>query len=120
MNKYSGTITINGKKYKVERIDDIPYVDGKTIDEFTDEIFQSDKQAVLDLAKLGKKISEGRKIRLFGSRITGGWKDDSDLDVAILDEDKENEEPFFIICFNIQCEIRFVESFDVSWLKYSL
>ena len=61
--KYKGTVTLNGKKYKVERINDVVFVDGRPIDIFIDDIASSDTQALIDLAKLGKDITEGRKIK---------------------------------------------------------
>ena len=62
MNKYSKTITINGKKYKVEHIDDVEYVDGKTIDEFNDALAISDREGLLDLVKLASTLVKYGKI----------------------------------------------------------
>ena len=58
-----------------------------------------------------------KNIRFFGSRITGGWKEDSDLDIAILDENKTDHPIFYTSCLGINCECRFVDTFDQSWLK---
>ena len=50
-------------------------LNGYTIEEVKKEISKQVKYDVSD-------------IRLFGSRITGGWKDKSDLDVVIRDINK--------------------------------
>jgi rubredoxin len=59
-------------------------------------------------------------IRLFGSRINGGWADDSDLDVVIKDPEKSDLEIFYSSFCGLKCEMRFVESLDISWLKNSV
>ena len=64
--------------------------------------------------KFGYKIED---IKLFGSRVTGHWRDDSDLDVAILDENRIDEGLFYEKVFTLNCEIRFVEDFDSSVFK---
>ena len=59
-------------------------------------------------------------IRLFGSRIDGRWTDKSDLDVAILDSFKVDYPLFSGSYLGLPCEFRFVDSFEVSWLKNSV
>lgn len=82
-------------------------LNGYTIEQVKKEISKNLKYDVLD-------------IKLFGSRITGGWKDKSDLDVAIKDIDKVNHKIFNRTYLGINCEIRFVEDFEVSWLRDSV
>ena len=61
-------------------------------------------------------------IRLHGSRINGGYKPNSDLDVAILDENMLDE-----CCskhqsfnkFGMTINIVYVDTFEISWLRYS-
>lgn len=60
------------------------------------------------------------QIRLFGSRINGGWKVNSDLDVAIKDEMRTEEDIINKVCLTLNCEIRFVEDFEISWLANSV
>lgn len=59
-------------------------------------------------------------IRFFGSRIAGNWKDKSDLDVVIKDETKIDYDIIYFECLTLNCEIRFVENFNLSWLRNSL
>jgi len=61
--------------------------------------------------KFGYKIED---IRFFGSRVMGHWREDSDLDVAILDENRIDEGLIYEKVFTLNCEIRFVEDFDSS------
>lgn len=59
-------------------------------------------------------------IKLFGSRINGGWTEYSDLDVAIKGKcTKEWEGKGFIIN-DIECELHWVDTLNVSWLKWDL
>lgn len=81
-------------------------LNGYTIEEIKKEISNHTKYDVSD-------------IRLFGSRITGGWVDKSDLDVAIKDENNVDYGVFYVSCLGLNCEIRFVENFEISWLKDS-
>jgi len=74
----------------------------------------------LKKAIAGETQYEINEIRLFGSRISGGWKEDSDLDVAIKDENKTHMGMFHLEFFGLNCEIRFVESFEQSWLWNSI
>jgi predicted nucleotidyltransferase len=70
--------------------------------------------------ELSKKVGcSVEDIRFFGSRITGGWKKDSDLDVAILNK-KEKGQVVYTRLFNIRIEIHFVNNFNASWLRHSL
>jgi predicted nucleotidyltransferase len=80
---------------------------GYTIDDIKKEI---SKQTKYDVSN----------IRLFGSRITGGWKEKSDLDVAIKDENKVDYGIFYGTYLGLNCEIRFVEDFENSWLGDSV
>lgn len=59
-------------------------------------------------------------IKLFGSRITGGWDIKSDLDVAILDPERVNDGLFRVRILALNCEIRFVEDLNLSWLRDSI
>lgn len=75
--------------------------------------------------KIKEKISEYAKckiedIKLFGSRVTGGWDIKSDLDVAILNPERVNDGLFRVRIFSLNCEIRFVEDFNSSWLINSI
>jgi len=60
------------------------------------------------------------KIRLFGSRIKGNFTEESDLDIVIKDENKIDYGLFYTSFCGINCEIRFIEDFNMSWLKYSV
>jgi predicted nucleotidyltransferase len=82
-------------------------LNGYTIEEVKKEISKQVKYDVSD-------------IRLFGSRITGGWKDKSDLDVVIRDINKVDYDIFYGNYLGINCEIRFVEDFEISWLRDSV
>ena len=63
----------------------------------------------------GYNISD---IKLHGSRITGGFKNDSDLDIVIIDENKADEiDLVYIDVFEFRGEIRFIYDFDYSWLR---
>jgi len=58
-------------------------------------------------------------IRLFGSRIVGGYREDSDLDVAIKTDDDEKLDTVeleYIQLLGMNIEIRYVYDFDLSWL----
>ena len=74
--------------------------------------------------KLGISLRLNRdikNIKLIGSRITGNYKKDSDLDVCILDRriNMDKIKPFiYIKLFNITCEIHYVDSFEYSYIKY--
>jgi hypothetical protein len=59
-------------------------------------------------------------IRLFGSRINGGWTQESDLDVAIKDPQKLDLGLFYATFCGLKCEMRYVDDFDMSWLKNSI
>jgi predicted nucleotidyltransferase len=59
-------------------------------------------------------------IRLFGSRINGSWTNKSDLDVVIKDENKIDYPIFYLDYLGLNCEVRFVEDFELSWLKNSI
>jgi hypothetical protein len=59
-------------------------------------------------------------IRLFGSRINGGWTEESDLDVVIKDPEKLDFGNFYANYCGLLCEMRFVDDFDMSWLKNSI
>jgi predicted nucleotidyltransferase len=77
------------------------------------------------IEEVKKEISKNLKydvshIRLFGSRITGGWENKSDLDVVIRDVNKVDYDIFYGNYLGINCEIRFVEDFEVSWLRDSV
>jgi len=75
------------------------------------------KEVKKEISKqLGYDVS---KIRLFGSRIIGGYTKNSDLDIAVLDEKKclDEIEPFYINVFKMKGEIHYVDSFDTSILK---
>lgn len=82
-------------------------LNGYTIEEVKKEISKQVKYDVSD-------------IRLFGSRITGGWKEKSDLDVVIKDVTKIDYGIFYGTYLGINCEIRFVEDFEISWLRDSV
>ena len=82
-------------------------LNGHTIEEVKKEILKHLKYDVSD-------------IKLFGSRISGGWKPTSDLDVAIRDPEKIDCELFHATYLGINCEIRFVEDFEISWLRDSI
>lgn len=82
-------------------------LNGYTIEEIKKEISKQTKYDVSD-------------IRLFGSRITGGWRDKSDLDVVIKDENKVDYGIFYGSYLGLNCEIRFVEDFEISWLRDSV
>lgn len=82
-------------------------LNGYTIEDIKKEIANQTKYEVSD-------------IRLFGSRITGGWKDKSDLDVVIKDENKVDCGIFYGTYLGLNCEIRFVEDFEISWLRGSV
>ena len=82
-------------------------LNGYTVEDIKKEISKQTKYDVSD-------------IRLFGSRITGGWKDKSDLDIAIKDENKVEHGIFYRTCLGLNCEIRFVEGFEISWLRDSI
>jgi len=82
-------------------------LNGYTIEEVKKEISKQVKYDISD-------------IRLFGSRITGGWKDKSDLDVVIRDVNKVDYGIFYGNYLDINCEIRFVEDFEISWLRDSV
>jgi predicted nucleotidyltransferase len=59
-------------------------------------------------------------IRLFGSRIFGDYKPDSDLDITILDEERLDE-PHIIDYFNeLKLDIGFTIDLEQSWLWYSV
>jgi hypothetical protein len=59
-------------------------------------------------------------IRLFGSRITGGFTDASDLDVAILDAGRLDDDLVRVPLDDMTAEIRFVDRLTVSWLARSV
>ena len=60
-------------------------------------------------------------IRLFGSRVYGTPRDDSDLDVAILDAQRINDPMVRVpLQSGIIAEIRFVDNLKISWLRMSL
>jgi len=82
-------------------------LNGYTIEDIKKEISKQTKYDVSD-------------IRLFGSRISGGWKNKSDLDVVITDENKVEYDIFYETYFGLNCEIRFVEDFEISWLRDSV
>jgi predicted nucleotidyltransferase len=82
-------------------------LNGYTIEEVKKEISKQVKYDVSD-------------IRLFGSRITGGWEEKSDLDVVIRDVNKVDYGIFYGNYLGINCEIRFVEDFEISWLRDSV
>jgi predicted nucleotidyltransferase len=82
-------------------------LNGYTIEEVKKEISKQVKYDISD-------------IRLFGSRITGGWKDKSDLDVVIRDVNKVDYGISYGNYLGINCEIRFVEDFEISWLRDSV
>lgn len=66
---------------------------------------------------ISKKLHcKSSDIRLFGSRISGASKENSDLGVAILDENKSEIE--YINIFGLKAEIHYVDSFEDSYLKY--
>jgi predicted nucleotidyltransferase len=82
-------------------------LNGYTIEQVKKEISKQVKYDVSD-------------IRLFGSRITGGWKEKSDLDVVIRDINKVDYGIFYGNYLGINCEIRFVDDFEISWLRDSV
>jgi len=96
---------------KINFLDDVTYkgssLNGHTIEDIKAEISKSTGY-------------DPSNIRLFGSRITGGWNDHSDLDVAIMDENKVHLCLSSVNYLGLNCEIRFVEDFEVSWLKDSV
>lgn len=60
-------------------------------------------------------------IRFFGSRINGMYHNDSDLDVAIIDEcPKKHEELARFLIGDLEIELHWVEDFNSSWLKNSI
>lgn len=59
-------------------------------------------------------------IKFFGSRVIGNYKKDSDLDVAILDDKRVGEDLIYKTIFSLNCEIRFVEDLNLSWLRDSI
>ena len=82
-------------------------LNGYTIEDIKKEISKQTKYDVSD-------------IRLFGSRITGGWKDKSDLDVVIKDENMIECSIVNGTYLGLNCEIRFVDDFEISWLRDSV
>ncbi len=59
-------------------------------------------------------------VKLFGSRINGDWNKDTNLGVAIIDEFKAEDVILPMVCFKIKCEVYFVATFKLSWLKNSI
>lgn len=53
----TGFVSIHGKEYPVSVIDGIPYIDGKTVDEFMDTI---PRDMLADFAKLGLREMTGQ------------------------------------------------------------
>jgi predicted nucleotidyltransferase len=71
--------------------------------------------------ELSKKLDcSVEDIRLFGSRITGGWNKDSDLDVAVLNKKERDNYLIYTRLFDIRIEIHFVNNLNASWLRHSL
>ncbi|MCK9437337.1 MAG: nucleotidyltransferase domain-containing protein [Synergistaceae bacterium] len=63
--------------------------------------------------KFGYDVSD---IKLFGSRIFGDYRNDSDLDVVILDPVKLGQPHIKIRLLGFDMDISFIDSFDYSWL----
>lgn len=82
-------------------------LNGHTIEEVKQSISKQIKYDVKD-------------IKFFGSRIDGGWTDKSDLDVAIRDANKVDYPISFSNFLGISIEMRFVDNFEISWLKNSV
>ena len=78
-------------------------------------------------SKIAKTINHHNvsDIKLFGSRITGIYRDDSDLDVFILDNNLHGDDMSELINITIKgivCEIRYVspllfESFNMRLIN---
>ena len=81
-------------------------LNNKTVKEFKSEISR-------------KLHRQEKNIRFIGSRIHGGYRKDSDLDVCILDRRINPEKPelFYIELFGISCEIHYVDGFDYSYFN---
>lgn len=62
MKEYKGVLKLNGKEYKCEVIDGVPYIEGMRHDEFID--FLADKgdwTAISDLAIIGMQAVKDKK-----------------------------------------------------------
>lgn len=60
-------------------------------------------------------------IKLFGSRITCvGWSDESELEVAITGEYCKDKHGTVLYEFGMRLNIHWIETFDVSYIKYAI
>ncbi len=57
-NKYTGEVTIAGKKYQCEVINGVPYIDGMTVDAFIDTL---PIETLVDAAIVGRALSWNNK-----------------------------------------------------------
>jgi predicted nucleotidyltransferase len=69
-----------------------------------------------EIARITKHKPE--EVYLFGSRINGNNRDDSDLDIAI--QDKKIVPMFYIDVFGMRGEVRYVKNVSNLVLKYGV